>query len=59
MTGLIRRLFVEEDGHAPLAYAFVTGVLSVLVFRPELAVAVVYRLADFLSLLGSRIDSLF
>ena len=47
MTGLTCRLVVEEDGHGPLAYALVTGVLSVLVFRPELAVAVVYRLGTF------------
>ena len=59
MTGLTCRLVVEEDGHGPLAYALVTGVLSVLVFRPELAVTVVYRLGDLLSLFVSGVQTLF
>jgi len=53
------RLVEEEDGNGVLAYIFVTGVLSVLVFQPELAVAVVYRLGDLLSLFHSQVESLF
>ena len=55
MTGLLDRLVQEERGNATLAYFLVTGVLSVIVFQPELAAAVVYRLGDLLSLLGSQI----
>ena len=53
------RLVEEEDGNGVLAYIFVTGVLSVLVFQPELAVAIVYRLGDLLSLFHSQVESLF
>ena len=53
MTGLLDRLVQEERGHAALGYFLVTGVLSVIVFQPEVAAAAVYRLGDLLSLLGS------
>lgn len=53
------RLVDEEEGNGVLGYLFVTGVLSVLVFQPELAVAFVYRLGDLLSLFGSQLGSLF
>ena len=41
MIGPLDRLVHEEQGHAALGYFLVTGILSVLVFQPELAVAVV------------------
>ena len=53
------RLVDEEDGSGALDYLLVTGVLSVLVFQPELAVAFVYRLGDLLSLFGSQLEALF
>ena len=53
------RFVAEEDGNGVLGYLFVTGVLSVLVFQPELAVAIVSRLGDLLSLFGSQLESLF
>ena len=58
MTTLLRQLVEQEDGHGPLAYALVTGVFSVLVFRPELAAALVYRLADLFSLFVSQTEAL-
>ena len=59
MTGLLDRLVQEERGNAALGYFLVTGVLSVMVFQPELAAAAVYRLGDLLSLLGSQMHSQF
>ncbi len=53
------RLVDDEDGNGVLGYLLVTGVLSVLVFQPELAVAFVYRLGDLLSLFGSQLEALF
>ena len=53
------RLVDEEEGSGALGYIVVTGVLSVLVFQPELAVAAVYRLGDLLSLFGSQLGALF
>ena len=53
------RLVDEEDGSGALDYLLVTGVLSVLVFQPELAAAFVYRLGDLLGLFGSQLGSLF
>ena len=53
------RFIDEEDGNGILGYVLVTGVLSVLVFQPELAVAFVYRLGDLLSLFGSQVEALF
>ena len=59
MSLLWSRLVDEEDGSGALGYLLVTGVLSVLVFQPELAAAFVYRLGDLLSLFGSQLGSLF
>ena len=53
------RLVDDEDGSRALGYLLVTGVLSILVFQPELAAAFVYRLGDLLSLFGSQLGSLF
>jgi hypothetical protein len=52
-------LFEEEDGHAVLGYALVTGLFSVLVFQPELAAAVVYQLADLFNLFLSQVQAVF
>ncbi len=59
MTGPLQRLVHEERGHVALGYFLVTGVLSVIVFQPEVAAAVVYRLGDLLSLFGSQVHGLF
>ena len=59
MIGPLDQLVHEEQGHAALGYFLVTGILSVLVFQPELAVAVVYRLGDLLALFASQVQSLF
>ncbi len=58
MTGPLDRLVQEEHGHAALGYFVVTGILSVLVFQPLLAAAVVYRLGDLFSLFGAQVHSL-
>ena len=59
MTWPWARLFEEEDGHAVLGYALVTGLFSVLVFQPELAAAVVYQLADLFNLFLSQVQAVF
>ena len=59
MTGLIRRLAREDDGHGPLAYAVITAFFSVLVFRPELIAAAFYRLAGLVSLFVSQLPVSF
>jgi Flp pilus assembly pilin Flp len=59
MGRTLHRLGDDEQGHAVLGYVLVTGFFSVLVIQPELLVAVVYRISDFLSLLVSQIDVIF
>ena len=59
MTGPLKRLLEKEQGHGVLAYALITGMFSVLVFRPEIAAAVVYRLADLFSLFLSQVAAVF
>jgi len=59
MGRILRRLADEEQGHGVLGYVLVTGFFSVLVIQPELLVAVVYRISDFLSLLVSQIEVIF
>ena len=59
MTWPLARLLEEEDGHAVMAYALVTGLFSILVFQPELAAAVVYRLADLFNLFLSQVQAVF
>ena len=59
MAWPLARLFEEEDGHAVLGYALVTGLFSVLVFQPELAAAVVYQLADLFNLFLSQVQAVF
>ena len=59
MAEPLNRLVQEERGHAALGYFLVTGFLSVIVFQPEVAAAVVYRLGDLLSLFGSQVHGLF
>ncbi len=49
----------KEQGHGVLAYALITGMFSVLVFRPEIAAAVIYRLADLFSLFLSQVAAVF
>jgi len=51
------RFVDEKNGNGVLGYVLVTGVLSVLVFQPELAVAFIYRLGDLLSLFGSQVQA--
>lgn len=59
MTSHWSRFVDDEDGNGVLGYVLVTGVLSVLVFQPELVAAFVYRLGDLLSLFGSQVEALF
>ena len=59
MGRILHRLGDDEQGHGVLGYVLITGFFSVLVLQPELLVAVVYRISDFLSLLVSQIDVFF
>ena len=59
MTGTIRRLVREEDGHGPLAYALITAFFSVLVFRPEIVAAAFYRMVGLFSLFVSQLPVSF
>ena len=59
MGRLLQRLGSDEQGHAVVGYMLITGVFSVLIFQPELAVVLVYQIADILSLLVSQIESVF
>ena len=59
MSRLITRLVHEENGNGLLGYVLVTGFFGVLVFQPELIVAVVYRLGDLMSLFVSQLEAIF
>ena len=59
MGRMLQRLGDEEQGHGVLGYILITGFFSLLVFQPELLVAVVYRISDLLSLLVLQIEAAF
>ena len=59
MGRLLRRMGSEEQGHGMIGYLLITGFFSILVFEPELLVAVVYRISDLLSLLVLQVESVF
>ncbi len=55
---MFRRLVREDEGNTVLTYAWVVGVMT-LVVQPQLVAAAAYRVGDLISLFGSQLAYLW
>lgn len=59
MGSLFRRIARDERGVGTLPYVILSLFCTTAVFRPDLIVAAVYRLADLFSLFRSQAEAIF